>query len=133
MQDNNTIIICVDDDQSMSFVLKFQLEQNLPDNYSVESFNCGEEALEFVSELIAENESVPLVITDQMMPGLKGHEVISKVGEISPSTKCILLTGYASSDILEDIINKKEVPVISKPWNQEDLIKQVTKLLPEKN
>jgi YesN/AraC family two-component response regulator len=87
------IIICVDDEKSILDGLQQQLSRAFGDRFILEFAQSGQEALDLVEELKGEGMSVPFLITDQMMPGMNGHEVIRKMAIVSPSTKCILLTG----------------------------------------
>ncbi len=119
-------IICVDDDKTILFVLKHQLQKYFKDSFDIEIAHSAEEAWELINYLISNNTSLPLIITDEMMPGMKGHELIERVEQIAPKTKSILLTGYASSDILDDL-NNRGLTVLSKPWDQSNLLNEVAK------
>ncbi|HAG81849.1 MAG TPA: hybrid sensor histidine kinase/response regulator, partial [Cyanobacteria bacterium UBA12227] len=92
---NKPVVICVDDEQTILDSLEIELQKSLGDEYLIETALGGEEALELIEELIEDNYEVVLVISDQIMPNLKGDELLKRVHEISPTTLKIMLTGQA--------------------------------------
>lgn len=67
-------------------------------------------------------DTVSVIVTDNMMPGMTGIELLSRVREQSPRTVRILLTGHADMSAAICAINSGEVyKFITKPWDQEDL------------
>ncbi|MBD0341175.1 MAG: PAS domain S-box protein, partial [Microcoleus sp. Co-bin12] len=90
----------------------------------------GEEALELLSELLAEQYEVPVVISDQIMPNMKGDELLRSVYAISPNTLKIMLTGQADLEAVANAINyAKLYRYIPKPWQCEDLKLTVTEAI----
>jgi DNA-binding NtrC family response regulator len=120
-------IICVDDEQSILMALQQQIMRAFSDVYTLEFAESGEEAMEIMESFIAENTQIAAIITDEMMPGMKGHELIEKVAILSPGTPCILLTGYAQSEVMNHITGSNLAHCVSKPWDSAELIDLVTK------
>ncbi|NEO35457.1 MAG: response regulator [Moorea sp. SIOASIH] len=119
---NRTAIICVDDEQTILDSLKMELETTLGDNYLIEITQGGEEALEVFSELVEDNYEVALVISDYIMPNLKGDELLKRIHNISPKTLKIMLTGQADLEAVGNVINyAKLYRYIPKPWQADDL------------
>jgi class 3 adenylate cyclase len=115
-------IICVDDEVIILQGLKSQLRKRFGRAILIETVESGGEALELYEELMAEDYVVPVVISDQIMPGLKGDELLIKFYEINPEMKFILLTGQASPDAVGNALNKANLfRYISKPWEVDDL------------
>ena len=115
-------IICVDDESIVLTSLKDQLKRHLNNNYTIETVESGDEALELFKELKEEGIDVPLIISDQMMPGMKGSELLSKVKNLYRDSIQILLTGQANIDDIAIAINEAKIyRYISKPWQKEDL------------
>jgi len=78
----------------------------------------GQEGLRIVAE-----EEVWVVVSDYLMPGMRGIEFLSKVKAIRPDTVRIMMTAYADLSIAIDAINKSEAyRFITKPWNNQELI-----------
>jgi YesN/AraC family two-component response regulator len=117
-----TAIICVDDEKSILSGLEQQIFREFNSQFIVELAQSGEEAIGIINELIENNVAIPLIITDQMMPGLKGNELVSIISEKLPETKCIMLSGYVNSDDLKGAINKNLISCMAKPWKHEELM-----------
>jgi DNA-binding NtrC family response regulator len=118
-------IICVDDERSILTALQQQIMRAFSDTFTLEFAESGEEALEIVNDFIAQGIYIAAIITDEMMPGMKGHELIERAAVLSPSTPCILLTGYAQSEIMNQVTGNNMAHCVSKPWDSEELISLV--------
>jgi len=124
------VIICVDDEQTILDSLEIDLLKAFEDKYLIETAQSGEEALELLSELLAEQYEVPVVISDQIMPNMKGDELLRSVYAISPNTLKIMLTGQADLEAVANAINyAKLYRYIPKPWQSEDLKLTVTEAI----
>ncbi len=119
---DSTKILIVDDELIMRESLAGWLER---DGHEVKKAASGEDAL-----AIFDKEDISLVISDQRMPEMEGTELLSKINEIKPICKKILLTGYADINAAIDAINVGSVDrYFSKPWDDEELVKAVNDLL----
>jgi response regulator RpfG family c-di-GMP phosphodiesterase len=115
MTDSIAKILVVDDEDMVTTSIKSFL--NLETNYEVIAINSPKRALEFVKQ-----NSVDLVISDFLMPGMNGIEFLSEVKRINPAAIRILLTGYADKENAIKAINDVGLyQYIEKPWNNEDL------------
>jgi len=116
------VIICVDDEQTILNSLKIELKKALADKYLIEIAEDGEEALELINDLLSDGYQIPLIISDYIMPHLKGDELLRQVHTIIPHTLKIMLTGQADLDAVGRVINHARLyRYISKPWQSEDL------------
>jgi two-component system chemotaxis response regulator CheY len=123
-------IICVDDEQSVVLTLKEQLAKYFGETHEIEIATSGEEAWAIIQDIIKEGGSVEVVITDQVMPGMKGDELLEKVNNLIPDTIKILLTGQAGLEDTIDAINKGGLNYfVEKPWNIEELHKHIERLI----
>lgn len=115
-------ILCVDDEKIVLNSLKGELSHALGKDFDIEIAESGEYGLELLEELLEEGAQVPVVISDQLMPGMKGDEFLVKVNKINPDIRKILLTGQASADAVGNALNNAGLyRFISKPWNADDL------------
>lgn len=81
----------------------------------------GEEALGIVRR-----EPVAVVVSDNLMPGMRGVELLSRVRDLSPDTVRVLLTGYADLSTAIEAINRGEVFRFHvKPWVDEEIVRTV--------
>lgn len=119
---NKPIILCIDDEPTILDSLKIQLKKIIGDEYLIETAEGCEEALELLDELIEDNYEVAVVISDYLMPGIKGDEVLRRIHDISPKTLKIMLTGQADLEAVGNAIKyAKLYRYITKPWQVEDL------------
>ncbi|MCB0166810.1 MAG: response regulator [Anaerolineae bacterium] len=120
-------ILCVDDEKIVLNSLKEQLRREFGRNYDLETAESGDEALEILEELLEDGLEVPVIISDQIMPGMKGNELLKKAHAIMPRTLKILLTGQADAAAVGDALNEAKLyRYITKPWDQTDLVLTVT-------
>ena len=118
-------IICVDDEKIVLDSLNSQLTRNFGSSYNYEFAESAEEALEVIDELSqGENDIIFVIISDWLMPGMKGDELLEKARERISGVKTILLTGYVQNDLLREIEKKSrgKTKTIYKPWSEEKLI-----------
>lgn len=116
-------IICVDDERLVLVSLRDQLSRSLGNQFEIEISESGEEALEIFDELTESEVDVPVIISDQIMPEMKGDELLVAVHERYPETLKILLTGQASVAAVGNAVNAANLyRYIAKPWDEGDLV-----------
>ena len=120
-------ILCVDDEVTLLESLREQMKRVFSTEYVIEIAESAEMGMEILEEFIEDGIEVPLVISDQIMPGMKGDEFLIKIHEILPTTLKILLTGQANAEAVGNIVNRAKLyRYIAKPWDTQDLILTVT-------
>lgn len=123
-------ILCVDDEDVVLESLKEQLKRPFGKDYYIEVAESSEDALDILAELQADNIEVALVISDQIMPGMKGDELLIQVHTAYPQTLKVLLTGQASAEAVGNAVNSANLyRYITKPWDETDLCLTVTEAL----
>ncbi len=122
IDDDKPIVICIDDEITVLDSLKIELKRALGDEYIIETAEGGEDALELMEDLIADGCQVALVLSDYIMPDIKGDEVLKRIHEMSPNTLKIMLTGHANLEAVSNAIKHARLyRYVSKPWQSEDL------------
>lgn len=117
------VILCVDDEKIILSSLKSQLLHRFGSDYRIELAESGEEALELVEEYLQSNVEMPLVISDHIMGGMYGDELLAAIKLKLPSTLNILLTGQADTEAVGKAVNKASLfRFISKPWDEHDFL-----------
>lgn len=123
-------IICVDDEESVVATLKEQLLKYFGKTHEIEVATSGEEAWDIIQDILNDGGSIDVIITDQVMPGLKGDELLEKINAICPDTIKILLTGQAGLQDTIDAINKGGLNFfVEKPWDIEELHVHIERLI----
>ncbi len=116
-------IICVDDEDIILEALKDQLGPYFENHFLIETSTTAEEALEIYDELIENGYEVPVVISDYLMPSMRGDEFLIKIHAKNPNILKILLTGHANIEGITNAINNANLyRFIPKPWDRDDLI-----------
>ena len=124
------VIVCVDDEEGVLRVLRAQLGARFGHECQIATARSGDEAVALFDELTREGEKIALVIADQIMPGMKGVELLEIVDRRMPATTKILLTGQAGLDAVIEAINRAHLNhYISKPWDETNLLLAVEGLL----
>jgi len=127
MSNINQVIVCVDDEQIILNSVEKQLSRAFPD-YQIELAESAEEALEIIDDSIDSDDEVVMIISDEIMPGMKGDELLSQVHKDFPRVINILLAGQAAIDTTVEAINKANLfRFIKKPWEENDLVLAVSK------
>jgi DNA-binding NtrC family response regulator len=122
----NRAILCVDDEPIIVFSIKAELKRHFKDLFLYETASTAGEALDIISELYDEGIRVILVLSDWLMPGMKGDEFLTIVKDKYPGVKTILVTGNADKETTarlqrDDITDA----IIRKPWMSGELIARV--------
>jgi DNA-binding NtrC family response regulator len=93
MPDN--IILCVDDEAILLIAAQHALRSALGDGYKYETAINAESALALLDERTASGARLEAVVSDWLMPGMRGDEFLRKVRALYPCACLVLLTGYA--------------------------------------
>jgi len=118
----NGTILCVDDDPTVLAALRMLLGK-LGLDQPVEVAESGEEALEFAEDARNQGQAVAVVISDFIMPGMRGDELLIRLHEASPDTIKIMLTGQSNFDGVKRAINQANLyRFLEKPFNDDDLL-----------
>jgi len=84
--------------------------------YAVDTVLSGEEALRKCKEI-----SYDVVITDLMMPGISGMDLLKAVHDLRPDTRVIMITGYPSIQSAVQAIKLGAFDYIPKPFTPDEL------------
>ena len=106
-------ILIVDDDTTLLSVLQNLFQE---ENHNVTVSSNGLDAIEKCKA-----NGYDLIITDIMMPGATGLEVLSAAKKINPNTLVILITGFASLETAVKAIREGAYDYITKPFRLEEI------------
>lgn len=127
------VVICVDDQQEVLNAVLKDLSP-LQHDFMIEECDSGEEALALIDELDAEGHHIGLVISDHIMPGKNGVELLTEIAQDGRfiKTKKILLTGQATHQDTIAAINQARIEsYFEKPWDADTLVNSARALLTE--
>ena len=120
------MILCVDDEAVVLNSLKIQLKNAFLDDYVYELAESADEAWEIIQELHDEEIDLIVIVSDWLMPGVKGDEFLIGIHERFPQVVKVMLTGQADSSAIERAQTEANLyRYIPKPWNQDELIETI--------
>ncbi|NEP39182.1 MAG: response regulator [Okeania sp. SIO2H7] len=120
------VILCVDDEIGVLNSLKIQLKNEFSDTYLYEAAESADEALELIEELQQEQIDIVVVVSDWLMPGIKGDEFLIRVHQKFPKIVKIMLTGQADQQAIKRALEEANLHgCLHKPWESKELIKTI--------
>ena len=124
-------IICVDDQQEVLDSVMRDLRP-LTSHVRLEEASSVADCMQLIDQIDDDGDHVAIVISDQVMPGETGTELLGKVASDRRFTKTrkVLLTGQATHADTINAINDGHIDnYIEKPWQPEKLLATVKRLL----
>jgi two-component system cell cycle sensor histidine kinase/response regulator CckA len=94
--------------------------------YRVLEASNGETALDVINST---DETIDLIISDVVMPGMDGRTLIQLVRQEMPDIKLILMSGYAENSLVEDIGNDPTIRFLAKPFSLKELAGTVKEVM----
>lgn len=116
-------LLLVDDDPQVVKVYKLMLEAL---GYRVTIAMSGQAAWQLFS---ARPEAFDVIITDESMPDMAGHELLQRIMDTRHDSVGILISGLEQDEIKKTLINKSQVGYLPKPFNKTDLARTIRSLL----
>lgn len=117
------VILCVDDEKIVLLSLRDQLTNTFGDRYNYEFAESADEAWEVIEALNSEGVKLLIVVSDWLMPNMKGDEFLIKVHQQFPDVVKVLLTGQATEEAIERTRNYAKLHrYLPKPWEEATLI-----------
>ncbi|MFO0679272.1 MAG: ATP-binding protein [Polyangiaceae bacterium] len=110
-----TILLYVDDERANRVVFETSFGKRFP----MRVVSSGREALEVLKD---ESINVGVVVTDQRMPEMSGHDLLVRVKELHPEIVRIVITAYSDLDAILRAVNDGLVArYVVKPWERTEL------------
>jgi signal transduction histidine kinase len=107
------LIVYVDDERPNRVVF----EQSFTSKFNVRVLPSAQAALELLRQ-----ETVAVLITDQRMPEMSGHELLVKVKQLYPETIRVVITAYSDLNPILAAVNEGLVArYIIKPWDRAEV------------
>jgi len=114
-------ILIVDDDRSNLESLERVFRR---EKFDVLTAEGGKEALDAVRK-----QRVNVVLTDLMMPGLNGVDLLKSVKALSPESEVILMTAYGTIETAVEAMKEGAYDFVTKPFKRIEIVKGVRRAL----
>ena len=119
-------VVLVDDDELVLSTLRNLLE--IEGGFQVLEFSDSLRAIEELGRL-----PVDIVISDYLMPGMNGVDVLKEARSLQPEAMRILLTGFADKQNAIRALNEAGIyQYLEKPWDNDQLLMVLENALREK-
>jgi len=123
-------ILIVDDDAIILLALRQELRLRFGEAYAYETATSGMKGLERAAAIGAAGDELAIVISDWLMPGMKGDEFLRKVHELAPAARLVMLTAHADESDMERLSRDVRIEAfLRKPWDPERLFSLVSAAL----
>ena len=127
MKHNELVIILVDDEDDLRSSIKLTLRI---EGFQVHDFDNGEEAITFVQQLPSIKNTI--LISDILMPGLSGVELMRRIKAELPELPTIALTGYGDKPMVTELLRAGCDDFLEKPANAQELVETITRVFNHK-
>jgi len=113
-----TKIMVVDDESDLEVLIKQKFRKKIRQKeYEFLFAQNGQEALEKVKE----NPDIDIVLSDINMPIMDGLTLLTKLNELSPLIKSVIVSAYGDMENIRTAMNRGAFDFITKPINFDDL------------
>ncbi|MEM9510687.1 MAG: response regulator [Cyanobacteria bacterium P01_E01_bin.35] len=124
---SESAILCVDDEVVILDSLKEQLKRKFGDRFIYEVAESAAEAWEVIEELQDEEVKIIAIVSDWLMPGVKGDEFLIQIHQRFPNLVTVMLTGQADETAIERARKDANLHAcLYKPWTEEELTTIIT-------
>ncbi len=122
----STKILVVDDEADLEVLIKQKFRRQIR-NKDFE-FVFAMNGVEALTEL-KQHEDIDIVLSDINMPEMDGLTLLSKIPDISPLVKTVIISAYGDMENIRSAMNKGAYDFICKPVNFEDLETTILKTI----
>lgn len=124
----DNVILLVEDEDPVRIFINTALSNK---GYEIYSAKNAEQALQMVSEL---DKPIDLVITDVIMPGMNGYDMVQILAKKFENLKIIFISGYTEDHVLTQMssLPAKNYIFLSKPFNLRQIVASVKNILSNK-
>lgn len=122
--DAKTILVVDDNEETREFIKQALLMTG----YQVQEAANGEDAL----ALARQTSGIDLVISDVMLPGIKGPELVDLLHEIDGNIKAIFISGYIEEDVVSqdvETVMASNITFLQKPLSYRVMLGKIEEML----
>ncbi|NWF91864.1 MAG: PAS domain S-box protein [Syntrophaceae bacterium] len=121
-QGSETILVVEDDETVRRLAIRILKMQG----YKVLEASEGDRAFLLCEEY---KEPIHLVLSDVVMPGVSGRQLVERIKRIHPEAKVLYMSGYTGNVILHHGILEAGIEFVQKPFTIETLARKVREVL----
>ena len=114
-------LLLVDDEERILSALRRSLRR---EGFEILVAATVDRALE-----ILQHEPIDLILSDHMMPGMTGIELLDEARRRQPEAVRMLISGWSQAVSAEELEELGVAVLVSKPWDDSELKQAIRKLL----
>jgi FixJ family two-component response regulator len=122
-------ILLIDDEVNFRYSAAIVLRKA---GYKISEAESAEKALEMILDEEKRHEQFDLLLLDIQLPGMSGSELIDKLRMKSIFIPIFVISGYADSALVRELIKKGTEDFLRKPFEPEWLLKRVETIIKKK-
>jgi CheY-like chemotaxis protein len=114
-------VLCVDDEDIVLRTLKDQLRRRFGDRLLIETAQGADEAWDVIADLHDDGIELVTIVSDWLMPGVRGDRFLADVHRRYPRIVKVLLTGQADDEAIERARRDADLTAcLHKPWSEDE-------------
>lgn len=117
MNKKNPYIMIVDDDVAILDILR---QSFCMEGYTCEAYTRAEDALSALEKIVPE-----VLLTDIVMPGIPGLELVTRAKRLHPELTAIVMTGFVGEFSYDEAIRSGAADFIKKPFTVQELLVRI--------
>jgi CheY-like chemotaxis protein len=111
------ILVVEDDDEVREFVVACVSELG----YTA----LAAESADIAQQKLAGNPDIALLLTDVVMPGKNGKQLVDAVRPFYPNLRVLYMTGYPRDAVVHNGVLDRDVRLITKPFSMQELAREL--------
>lgn len=115
---DSTVLLVEDEEPVRNFAARALRNKG----YTVLEADCGEQAIEVIEE---HGDKLDVIVSDVIMPGMNGPEMIKKIVPDHPNVKIIFISGYAEDAFTDSFGDDYEFNFLPKPFTLKQLVAKI--------
>ena len=121
------VVLLVDDEKTVLDSLKRQLRSMFGRRFRYEVAESAGEGWEVIEEVRAGDSRIAAVVSDWMMPDVRGDAFLSRIRELDDTISLIMLTGFAEQEAVSRVQEAGILHrLLRKPWDPDELREAIT-------
>jgi DNA-binding NtrC family response regulator len=123
-------IVCVDDESIILWSMVQEISEHFGERFEYHSMTDPKKVVSLLRSLESSGVETSLVVSDWLMPGLKGDELVNLLAQDNPGIRAVIVTGHSNDNVLSGFRSNPNIfGIVAKPWVPEHLMSVIEKAM----